>query len=750
MAKTYTITGTGISGTPAKVSLSDPRRSGSVSLIGEQAFINLTGGQEDHERLEPMWRKELEVTAFNTADIEELTTADEGQISVSATRTDTGARFFEGFLFPRRYTDTPLLPHDSAVRVMANDGLPLLKNRSLGGLSLSSENRVRVTRVIREILAGLYDTPLPIEVGMRWYPSSGQISSTYFPLDFVRLDPDNFRKRRGEDADYQTQFQVLAQICKAFGLICRQTYRDGRLCWHLRQPDEIDSAGTIPMWTLSASGTTSLGVVDLSLDLDAQINAGDIRRDHSRTFLRARSSVEVAHDHTEVRSFLREPGFENQGVEWDLGADAQVVLHRNEPNSPGERAGDFRLLSTDGPDGATQTSRLISPEPGASLRFSWEAYQGGPFEIQVGTYYVGINDTEITATAAKGETTVSVQPLEAPIPQGSKLPIWTLNPDIFPTTAEFVGYFTASSRAGTGATKIRGELTAQAKANRKILYPSLQGSQTDIGSENFVDPSELDTWYSAEFQFPLVAPDGTAVDAREFTLNVSLSLVDNLELLPVRGGNALNETVSVAGVETPGKTDEITTRVGSGPSETNVARLFGRRFYNKTFEIVDVDAPADTVTVSGKADDDLDFLDIFEIFGSPGNDGEYLLDSDSYDSGADETTIEVRYPNILDDGVGGSVGIGFQGQVDAFFWGVGVDPQTTYPLSELRARRRLRRRRKQGQTYEITPLPTSKFIHGHEVPIFDGTTYTISATRIQPSRGERPITILENTDHGTA
>lgn len=201
MAKIYTIAGTGISGTPAEVSLSDPRRTGSVSLIGGGAYINLTGGQDDHERLEPMWRKELEVTAFNTADIEELTTADEGQISVSATRTDTGARFFEGFLFPRRYTDTPLLPHDSAVRVMANDGLPLLKNRSLGELPLSGETRVRVTRVIREILAGLYDTPLPIEVGMRWYPSSEQISSTDFPLDFVRLNPDNFRKRRGEDAD---------------------------------------------------------------------------------------------------------------------------------------------------------------------------------------------------------------------------------------------------------------------------------------------------------------------------------------------------------------------------------------------------------------------------------------------------------------------------------------------------------------------------------------------------------------------
>jgi hypothetical protein len=62
----------------------------------------------------------------------------------------------------------------------------------------------------------------------------------------------------------------------------------------------------------------------------------------------------------------------------------------------------------------------------------------------------------------------------------------------------------------------------------------------------------------------------------------------------------------------------------------------------------------------------------------------------------------------------------------------------------------LRRRRKQGQTYEITPLPTSELIHGHEVPIFDGATYTISSTRIQPSRGERPITILENTDHGIA
>jgi len=60
--------------------------------------------------------------------------------------------------------------------------------------------------------------------------------------------------------------------------------------------------------------------------------------------------------------------------------------------------------------------------------------------------------------------------------------------------------------------------------------------------------------------------------------------------------------------------------------------------------------------------------------------------------------------------------------------------------------------RKQPSIWEITPLPVDDppLFHGHEVIGLEGDLHTISDFRVRPSEGERSITIVETTDHGTA
>jgi len=60
--------------------------------------------------------------------------------------------------------------------------------------------------------------------------------------------------------------------------------------------------------------------------------------------------------------------------------------------------------------------------------------------------------------------------------------------------------------------------------------------------------------------------------------------------------------------------------------------------------------------------------------------------------------------------------------------------------------------RKQPSIWEITPLPVDDpaLFHGHEVIELEGDLHTISDFRVRPSEGERSITIVETTDHGTA
>lgn len=73
--------------------------------------------------------------------------------------------------------------------------------------------------------------------------------------------------------------------------------------------------------------------------------------------------------------------------------------------------------------------------------------------------------------------------------------------------------------------------------------------------------------------------------------------------------------------------------------------------------VVGVDTSSDTITVGGDVASLLATGDIFTVTGSTGNDGEYTVDSTSYDSTNDDTTITVK--ESVDDGTADGKAIGF-------------------------------------------------------------------------------------------
>jgi len=73
--------------------------------------------------------------------------------------------------------------------------------------------------------------------------------------------------------------------------------------------------------------------------------------------------------------------------------------------------------------------------------------------------------------------------------------------------------------------------------------------------------------------------------------------------------------------------------------------------------VVGVDTSSDTITVDGDVASLLATGDIFTVTGSTGNDGEYTVDSTSYDSTNDETTITVK--ESVGDGTADGKAIGF-------------------------------------------------------------------------------------------
>jgi hypothetical protein len=90
--------------------------------------------------------------------------------------------------------------------------------------------------------------------------------------------------------------------------------------------------------------------------------------------------------------------------------------------------------------------------------------------------------------------------------------------------------------------------------------------------------------------------------------------------------------------------------------------------------------------------------------------------------------------------------------VDGFRWGVGgPNPSENWPISELRARQRLRYFRKQNDAFGASVLVEDKRpqIAGHETAKLGGSLHRVMAAKSRPSDGRIRATLLQHNDYGT-
>lgn len=790
MPEHFEASGRSLTGIPLTATITDTRESSgdTASLVDETRFIDIQAGQSDHVRIEPMWPKDLVLSVLRTAPVEQLTDAAEDEVKVSVTRDDTSDEIFRGYLVPRRYEDEPFLPYEDEVTLTFDEGIPILKGESAGDFSFADDYQVKLVEIVRESLDAIYQTALPIEVAMRWWPNSSALTSSDLPLEYTWMDPDNFREERPDGDDWLTQFEVLKNILQAFGMVCRQVERGGELRWHLRCPYAINGSGEVPLWLLQPSGSSTYqGEVSLLTDITSKVNDGELRREHGRTFEQGRQETRLLHDHESDLNYVREGGFEEVGYYWNnIAAGASFNSHSTDNRTPEGSVENqrFALISYDSDSGGgslnyqlEQEFEVVLPDDKSSLRLQWEQWQS-PFvpstvgddmaartaiELTDGTDRLGFYATEVLYQFEAGETRLRVDPLADTIYEGQRLPIFT---GAGPWSIEDVRtHLEVQETTEKESTTVQCELQNSVQPGDFLGIPSFGDSHSMnyFPAYLLVPGEEHNEWQQATVQFALTDDNGNAVDPESLTIRLGFEeedhdigvlewLFDNVTLQPQRNGTGLDETLSSVKTDGTGENDEITTRVGSGPSEDNTARIFGQGFWDSRFPIVSADLSANEFVVEGDATSD--FTDGEVIFARKAgiNNGRFTITSLAYSSTADETTIGVQGLQLQDAGPGGFIVQGLQSQFTAFRWGIGPSASETYPLSELLARERLRYMRQQNRILQIEPYPSDEplFFHGHEVVEVDGTLYTMSEAMATPSQGNRPITLLELTDYGTA
>ena len=778
MIETFTTTGTSATGISLEATITDTRVSDgdTASLLDETRFLDLSKGRSDHVRIEPMVACEATLSVLRTAPVEQLTDADEEEVEISLVRQDSGAEVFKGYFVPRRYEDRPFLPHDDVVSLTFDEGLPTLKGKSFGDMALTSRHRVRIITVIREVLNNVYDTALPLDIGMGWWPKSS-LSTSDLPLQYTWLDPDNFRQERPDGDEWQSQFRVLKSIFQAFGFVCRQTYRGGRLAWHIRQPYALTGTGDIEMWTVTPSGQiTHQGQVDLSEDITTKIDSGEIRRDHSRTFEEARQRVAVTHDHAAGADFIREGGFEEQGRFWNnIAAGVSFLPHNTESKTPSGQPENQVVgkMSYDSDTGSgafniqlEQINSIVRPDARDSLQFSLNSWSSllaaTALRVKIGTAELDEEFAKVQFGASPDDSQILVEQLQDTVYEGQ-----TLMVSIGNVVPQPEAYFEVEETAQEGDTVVRGQLSSSVPQGSYLVYPRLK-NEANVSSPflllNAIPEEERETWSQTSIQFSATDGNGDRLQGKEVEIGLGFKetednagihefYFDDLSLEPFRNGQPMSSTLHAADVDSSGQEDDISTRVGSGPGEGSISRVFGQGIYDARFPILSCDKATNQVVVEGDARNILDAG--IRIVKHEVNGGEYsVTGSVTYDSATDTTTLDdvLGDKQLQDFGEQGYAVTGLQSEFSAFQWGTAPSGAGYYPLGELLARQRLRYFRTQSERYEIEPVPPDDplLYHGHEVIVIDGTTYTISSLSSRPSTAERPITILENSDAGTA
>lgn len=781
--RTYTSSEEGYDRRTYEVTLTDTREStGSASLEPAQGFVRMMGGEADDLRLSPLWPRELRMSLFQQQDLSVLTTSAEGDVEIDISTTAQGTRA-KGMLFPDEFEDSPFGLQPDVVELAGSDGIPLLGNLSFTDVSYSVATWPQVTasRLLWILLSEVHGTSIPVEVGMNYYPETSFLTNSDCPLANVTLDPSLY-----ED---ETALTALKDLLTPFGLQIRQTYRNGSVRWHIRQP-EVALGGSYQVWEITASGTS---VLDSSLDVSRTLTANELEdyilEDHGRKPSRPRKRVVGTHNHADVQ-YLVNSGFEEAGDDpntlrrWTVGSPWTPTggtglpegtgLHSNHPETPSATANNalFAKIDADSAESGVQWAfeqvvPVVLPED--ALQIQWQGRQSPDLNtamrVQGGAYVLREESTNTRSGSRPGEVVLPVDPLTADIPEGTQLPTYS---SAVPVASGFETTIKLSQRATAGDTQLVGELSGEIHSGWWVWYLQFTNTFTDpyFDADIFTPPPRED-WQTISVRAAMKAEDGTVVDGKELDFRIGalkptdpgtteVWWLDDVEVIPIIDGGPADSMQSVASVDTHGTEDEFESLLGSGPNYTNTNRLQGFPIFDETRPVVDL-APPDDIRVSG------DWRAVFpagtEVYlnGAGESSGFYMSDAVAYDSNNDQTTISVDasvHELVPGASVTGSTEVSKVAApaFDAFYWGIGPNPSTTYPIHELRARRRLRQFRQANDRVELTYLydQNRPAVYPHQKVEIEGEEYTISEYGNTPTEGELPLTLLLHNDYGSA
>jgi hypothetical protein len=602
MAQRFEVTARGrLQSVKNRVEIYDSRFSGSVTdLTAQRQFIIWNAGQQDGTGLAPIRPHEIELHLIDDGNLSVLTDAAEDDIRVEVYREDTGDIVFKGYIAPNQFEDSPYLPDYTSVRLTGSAGLPLLEDSKVDTLSWSGNSSVTMMKAIRTILNTLYPTSINIEVGTHWFPE-GISSSNLLPLEYRRIEPNALRSPR-PDGDWLTLYDALKELLRTNGLTIQQTRRSGGIVWWLSQWDAYKSNGHIDTWTVDPAGNSTYnGDQDVVVDLGTLINNNKIQREHRRRFERQRSSVTVTYDHPSADNFLIGSGFESSGGNWTIDdtnvQNAGVFDHKNFSKTPARTNNneEFALIryNSNGANGATVfpfkqgSIPIVRPDKNAFLRLSLAGWEDKLFTYRAriennGTYFTDTK-TSIRADTIKGDVELPVNPIDAPIPKGQRLPIRR--------SFDFRSFFRVTERADTGDELIKGGLEQDIETPVELHYIKPVGSQDSIALNVFTKGETRDgklgnrkNWRRWSVSVPAQDENGDSLPSATMSLELGVKKVDlgngdlnwyfdNVRLQPIKGGQVLDQTVSEAADGDIGEKEEIDTIIGSGPTTNTVSRI---------------------------------------------------------------------------------------------------------------------------------------------------------------------------------
>jgi hypothetical protein len=698
MAKRFEATATGlIDGYDYRVEIYDARYGGSSiegTLQDEENWIVWNAGEVDSDGTLAIKPHEVQLSVIETTDIAPLRSAAEDDIRIEVYYDGSGNIAYKGFLAPNNITTYPLGLQPDVVTLSGTEGIPLLQKKTVGDLSWSSDDSVPIMTAIRTILNEVYPTSIPIEVGMDWWPAGGSLTSSDLPLQERDLPVDGLRESR-TDGDWLSLDQALKQLLGVFDLSIQQTRRASEIRWWISAWDAYKSDGHIDTWLIQPDGTTSFeGDQDVVVDLDAlddhQIEGGSERPQNDPGAQgRRRQSVTVTYDHPQVENFLQKPGFEDVTTEWAIGnPDIRAVIK------------DHSIFSDKTPDETANNQKvgLLDYDSDGSVtgdrEFGFE--QGLVFHVRpeadagLRLEWNGYQHKFISPEVRIKNGSTYWQTTTSDLRSGS-LPGEVSLP--IQSLSAPIGKGVKVPIWNNDKNQLLSRITLSERAE--------EGDQSLVGELEKEVPSDAVVFYVEP-----TTTTGKSIPAQNFVAE------DSREQWGKRRIYIPYQTPS--GDRVSKNTLKIELGIFMFTSGQGRIRWL---FDDVRLQPVKGGQPLNETVSEASA----------------GEIGRAEELSQRFGSGPDRNSIS-RIKN-------------------GFRWGVGgPDPTDNWPISELRARQRLRYFRKQNDAFEASVLVENKSpqIVGHEIVKLNGDLHRVMAAQSQPSEGRIGLSLLHHKNYGTS